>query len=105
MRPLSALTLCACMVIACAGEPPPISASASAGPGGTDAPAVPPVIAFEPSQATAQAPRYVAGRWTSSLPLRGVRFAIDPDPGPKLADEMHEIAPPAPRSPTPGARC
>jgi hypothetical protein len=81
MRPLSALTLCACVVIACAGEPPPISASASAGPGGTDLPAAPPVIAFEPSRATAQASRYVAGRWTSSLPLRGVRFAIDPDPG------------------------
>lgn len=81
MRPLSALTLCACVVIACAGEPPQISSSASAGPLATGAPAAPPVIAFEPSQATAQAARYVAGRWTSSLPLRGVRFAIDPDTG------------------------
>jgi hypothetical protein len=81
MRPLSALTLCACAVIACAGEPPSISASASARPVATGAPAAPPVIAFESSQASAQAPRYVAGRWTSSLPLRGVRFAIDPDPG------------------------
>src|SRR5258707_4395165 len=30
----------------------------------------------------------------------GASLAFDPEPGRKLADEMHEIAPPAPRSPT-----
>src|SRR2546423_14073375 len=69
------------MVIACAAQRPPTAASATAGPTPTGAPAPAPVVAFEPQPDTAQAPRYLAGRWTSSLPLGGVRFAVDPDPG------------------------
>ncbi|HEV2251418.1 MAG TPA: hypothetical protein VGT60_13025 [Candidatus Limnocylindria bacterium] len=77
MRALSALTLSACVFVgACAADPPSAgnaSPSASARP----TPVVP-VIAFEPPGDTSQAPRYVAGRWTSNVPLLEVRFAVTP---------------------------
>ena len=43
-------------------------------------PAPPPVITFDPPHDTAQAPRFVAGRWASSLPLLDVQFSITPEP-------------------------
>lgn len=82
MRPLSALTLSACVVFAsCAGEPIGAGASASPSPTRAAAPAAPPVIAFSPPFDSSQAPRYVAGRWTSSVPLLEVRFGVVPEPG------------------------
>jgi len=81
-----ATALASVMVIgACADEPPVASASKSpsARPSTSRAPvspAPPPVITFDPPHDTSQAPRFVAGRWTSSLPLLDVQFVLTPEP-------------------------
>jgi hypothetical protein len=43
-------------------------------------PAAPAVITFDPPHDTSQAPRYVAGRWSSTLPLLDVQFVVTPEP-------------------------
>jgi hypothetical protein len=79
--------LLALVVAACSGEPPSAgggpspSRSPSASPSRSlPPPAAPPVIAFDPPKDTSQASRYVAGRWTSTLPLLDVQFTVAPEP-------------------------
>ena len=84
MKALSAVMLSACVVIAgaCAAEPSGGGRVPSASPSPTraGASAGPPVIAFEPPQDTAQAPRFVGGRWISTLALLDVQFVVTPEP-------------------------
>lgn len=74
--------VCALTVGACA-EAPSIAVSpsprSSASPAAAS-PADPPVITFDPPHDTAQAPRFVAGRWASSLPLLDVQLSVSPEP-------------------------
>jgi hypothetical protein len=71
---------------ACAAERPTASApSASPSSRPTTAspavsPAAPLVITFDPPRDTSQAPRFVSGRWSSTLPLLDVQFVITPEP-------------------------
>jgi hypothetical protein len=69
---------------ACVEEPPIAGESPSpARPSATRvaASADAPVIAFDPPHDTSQAPRYVSGRWSASLPLLDVQLTVTPDPG------------------------
>ena len=81
-----ATALASVMVIgACADElqVARASSSPSARPAASRAavsPAPPPVITFDPPHDTSQAPRFVAGRWLSSLPLLDVQFVLTPEP-------------------------
>src|SRR3981081_2517462 len=78
--------LVALLAAACSGEAP--SAGGGPSPSGSPSaspsrsvplPAAPPVIAFDPPKDTSQASRYVAGRWTSTVPLLDVQFAVAPE--------------------------
>ena len=85
MRRLSAAPLLACALVAgaCAAEPPSVlGQSPSAIPSATRAPvsAEVPVIAFDPPRDASQAPRYVTGRWSSTLPLQDVQLTVTPQP-------------------------
>lgn len=84
MRALGVGLMLACALIAGAcAEPPATAASRSASPSASRAPgssAAPPVITFDPPRDTSQAPRFVAGRWASSLPLLDVQFVVSPEP-------------------------
>lgn len=84
MRALAAIALvCALAVSACAAEPSSAgpAASPSASPSrSVPPPAAPPVIAFEPPQDTSQAPRFLAGRWSSTLPLLDLQLVVAPEP-------------------------
>src|SRR5438270_6962562 len=74
---------CALIVGACSPEPAGLagtSASPSAQVSPSRPPADPPVITFDPPHDTSQAPRFVAGRWASSLPLLDVQFVVSPEP-------------------------
>jgi hypothetical protein len=72
----------------CATEPP--TAAASPSPSRPSAaPSKPPpsfgpapVLGFDPPRDTSQGARYVAGRWTSDLPLLDVQLTVTPEPGP-----------------------
>src|SRR4029077_13272507 len=81
----AALVLASAVVAgACVAEPPTVvGSSPSTRPSATRvvASADAPVIAFDPPHDTSQAPRYVSGRWSSSLPLLDVQLTVTPDPG------------------------
>jgi hypothetical protein len=88
MRPFGAAPLLACALVvgACAVEPqatsvpsPSRSGRASPSPAAVS-PAAPPVISFDPPRDTSQAPRFVSGRWFSTLPLLDVQFVVTPEP-------------------------
>jgi hypothetical protein len=86
MRPLSAALLLATALVvgACAAEPPIAggpSSSTRPSPTHVVASVDAPVIAFDPPHDTSQAPRYVSGRWSSSLPLLDVQLTVTPEPG------------------------
>jgi len=77
------LLACALVAGACSVEPPSVSgASPSAIPSATRAPASAeaPVIAFDAPRDASQAPRYVTGRWSSTLPLLDVQLTVTPQP-------------------------
>ena len=77
---------CALTIGACAAEPSTAAATAASAPGraspsrASGSPAAPPVITFDPPHDTSQAPRFVAGRWASSLALLDVQFVVTPEP-------------------------
>ena len=83
MKALCALTLSACVVTACAGpgtsDASPTTAQVTATPPATQSPEAP-VISFARPPDRGQAPRYVTGRWASSLPVVEARLAIAPEP-------------------------
>ena len=84
MRALGAALALTCAVIvgACTEAPgaaASLSPRASASRASSSA-AEPPVITFDPPHDTSQAPRFVAGRWASTLPLLDVQFAVSPEP-------------------------
>jgi hypothetical protein len=86
MRPLrAALVLASAVVVgACSAEPQPAgepSPSARPSPTRVLSSADAPVIAFDPPHDTSQAPRYVSGRWSSSLALLDVQLTVTPEPG------------------------
>ena len=54
------------------GRPSPARTSGPPGPTGT--------VTFVPPMDTAQAPRYVVGQWSSSVPLLDVQMAVTPEP-------------------------
>src|SRR5258708_34508402 len=79
------LLVCAMVVGACDGAPSALAASGSpsAKPSASKvvvSPAAPPIITFDPPRDTSQAPRFIAGRWASSLPLLDVQFSVTPEP-------------------------
>ena len=77
------LTLACALIAGACAEPQAPAASRSASASASRAPAsvaAPPVITFDPPHDTAQAPRFVAGRWASSLPLLDVQFVVSPEP-------------------------
>jgi len=86
MRPLGAASLlvCALVIGACAAEPQdatrPSLSSRPSPPRAAVSPATPPVIGFDPPRDTSQAPRFVSGRWSSTLPLLDVQFVVTPEP-------------------------
>ncbi len=86
MRLLSPTWLVALALVvgACAAEAPSggagspsLGATASRVPASAD----PPVLGFDPTGGTSQAPRWIAGRWSSSLPLLDVQLTVTPQPG------------------------
>src|SRR5438105_4059183 len=76
---VSALVVGACgagSATAPSGSPSPSATASKA----VVSPAAPPVITFDPPHDTSQAPRFIAGRWASSLPLLDVQFGVTPEP-------------------------
>jgi hypothetical protein len=83
--PLLLFLVCALVVGACDAGPAAVASSGSPSPKVSASrarvsPAAPPVITFDPPHDTSQAPRFVAGRWASSLPLLDVQFGVTPEP-------------------------
>jgi hypothetical protein len=80
------LLLAVLVVGACASQPSAVAspeASRKASPSPSKPPpsfGPAPVLGFDPPRDTSQGPRYVAGRWTSTLPLLDVQFAVTPEP-------------------------
>ena len=79
------LLVCALVVGACDQGPQTLAPRGSPSPKASASKpvpsfAAPPVITFDPPRDTSQAPRFVAGRWASSLPLLDVQFGITPEP-------------------------
>src|SRR5437762_3106695 len=79
-----ALVVCAVLVAACAAQPtaappsPPTSrTSPAASPTASVAPAL---ITFAAGRDAAQAPRFIAGRWSATVPLRDLRLTVFPEP-------------------------
>lgn len=82
------LLFAALVATGCAAEGPSADAGASptrsvkASPSRSLPAAAPaPVIAFDPPRDTSQGSRFVAGHWTSTLPLLDVQFTVTPEPG------------------------
>jgi hypothetical protein len=83
MRPLSQLWVVAVALVvgACAAEAPgggsgAQSPTAAAVLASADAP----IVGFDPTGGPSQAPRWVAGRWSSNLPLLDVQLTVTPQP-------------------------
>ena len=74
------LVSCACGVMPADALPSRLPSSAPSASRGAASPAAPPVIAFDPPQDTSQAPRYIAGRWISTLRLLDVQLVVVPEP-------------------------
>jgi len=47
-----------------------------------------PVLGFDPTGGPSQAPRWITGRWSSSLPLLDVQLTVTPQPGFACAASM-----------------
>lgn len=89
VRGVVSVLLVALSASACVAEGPGADAgpgaspsrSANASPSRSLPPlAAAPVIAFDPPRDTAQAARFIAGRWTSTLPLLDAQFSVTPEP-------------------------
>ena len=93
MRPLSPTWLVALALVigACAPEAPSAGAG-SPSRGATASRALasadPLVLGFEPPGSASQAPRWIAGRWSSSLPVLDVQLTVTPQPGFACATSM-----------------
>ena len=93
MRPLSptwlvalALVVGACAAVApsAGAGSPSLGATASRVPASADLP----VLGFDPTGGPSQAPRWITGRWSSSLPLLDVQLTVTPQPGFACAASM-----------------
>jgi hypothetical protein len=72
------------LIAACAMSGPVVtapSASSTSSPArASSAPPAPASLVFEPPKDSSQAARYVAGQWSSSVPLLDVQFSVTPEP-------------------------
>jgi hypothetical protein len=72
------------LIAACAMSGPVVtapSASSTSSPArASSAPPAPVSLVFEPPKDSSQAARYVAGQWSSSVPLLDVQFSVTPEP-------------------------